>query len=141
MAALKGLVEFQLKNATELLELLGKEQVAIAQRISKEIEALAIQKNTLITQLQTTDERIGRHPEVESLTTDPELQTLVEQIRELITECQQRNELNGEALQRAQLSFHKLNNLMKQSQGKVGMTYTAKGQTNNVSTLGTNIKA
>ena len=141
MAALKGLVEFQLQNANELLSLLAQEQVAITQRISKQIEALALQKSTLITQLQTTDERIGRHPDVESLTTDPELKSLVEQIRTLILECQQRNELNGEALQRAQLSFHKLNNLMKQSQGKVGMTYTAKGQTNNVSTLGTNLKA
>ncbi|GAK82906.1 flagellar biosynthesis protein FlgN [Vibrio ponticus] len=141
MAALKGLVEFQLKNANDLSELLKKEQVAIAQRISKDIESIALQKNTLVTQLHTTDERIGRHPEVESLKTDPELSEMVAQIRTLIAECQQLNDINGIALQRAQLSFNKLNNLMKQSQGKMGMTYTAKGHTRNVSTLGTNLKA
>ncbi|GAB2655249.1 flagella synthesis protein FlgN [Vibrio panuliri] len=141
MATLKSLVEFQLKSASELSELLEKEQVAIAQRSAKEIESIAHQKNSLVLQLQTTDERIARHPEVESLKSDPELVVFVDQIRHTITECQQLNDVNGEALQRAQLSFNKLDNLMKQSQGKMGMTYTAKGHTRNVSTLGTNLKA
>jgi flagella synthesis protein FlgN len=141
MAALQGLVEFQLKNAEELSQLLGKEKVAITNRISKDIEQIAKQKITLIEQLRSTDERIAKHPDVESLSTNPELSPLVEKIRETITECQQANAINGEALQRAQLSFNKLNNLMQQSQGKLGMTYTAEGQTRNVSTLGTNIKA
>ncbi|KHT45215.1 flagella synthesis protein FlgN [Vibrio sinaloensis] len=141
MAALQGLVEFQLKNAEELSQLLGKEKVAITNRISKDIERIAKQKITLIEQLRSTDERIAKHPDVESLSTNPELSPLVEKIRQTITECQQVNAINGEALQRAQLSFNKLNNLMQQSQGKLGMTYTAEGQTRNVSTLGTNIKA
>ncbi|KHT47066.1 flagella synthesis protein FlgN [Vibrio sinaloensis] len=141
MAALQGLVEFQLKNAEELSQLLGKEKVAITNRISKDIEQIAKQKITLIEQLRSTDERIAKHPDVESLSTNPELSPLVEKIRQTITECQQANAINGEALQRAQLSFNKLNNLMQQSQGKLGMTYTAEGQTRNVSTLGTNIKA
>ncbi|MGF1908033.1 flagellar export chaperone FlgN [Vibrio kasasachensis] len=141
MAALKGLVDFQLKNANELSETLKKEQVAIAQRVSKDIESLAHVKSTLISQLQQTDERIGRHPDVESLNNNPELKPIVEQIRTIVAECQQLNDINGQALQRAHLSFNKLNNLMKQSQGKVGMTYTAKGHTRNISTLGTNLKA
>lgn len=141
MAALQGLVEFQLKNAQELSEVLVLEKHAIASRQSKDIESIAKQKITLIEQLQTTDERIRRHPEVESLATDPELSPQVEQIRTLVSQCQQANDINGQALQRAQLSFNKLNNLMKQSQGKLGMTYTPEGQTKNITTLGTNIKA
>ncbi|NOH81317.1 flagellar protein FlgN [Vibrio sp. RE86] len=141
MAALLGLVEFQLKNAQELTDVLEQEKHAITQRNSKEIEQLAKQKITLIEQLQSTDDRLRRHPDVETLTSDPELSPLVEQVRLLVGQCQQANEVNGQALQRAQLSFNKLNNLMKQSQGKLGMTYTAEGQTKNVTTLGTNIKA
>ncbi|EGA63495.1 flagellar export chaperone FlgN [Vibrio brasiliensis] len=141
MAALQGLVEFQLKNAQELSEVLVLEQHAIANRQSKEIESIAKQKITLIEQLQTTDDRIRRHPDVDTLTTDPELSPLVEQIRTIVSQCQQANDINGQALQRAQLSFNKLNNLMKQSQGKLGMTYTSEGQTKNITTLGTNIKA
>ncbi|KOO12915.1 molecular chaperone [Vibrio xuii] len=141
MAALHGLVEFQLKNALELNDVLEQEKHAITSRQSKDIEQIANKKVTLIEQLQVTDDRIRRHPDVESLTSDPELSPLVEQIRTLISQCQQANEVNGQALQRAQLSYNKLNNLMKQSQGKLGMTYTAEGQTKNVTTLGTNIKA
>ncbi len=141
MAALQGLVEFQLKSAEELSLLLEKEKLAITSRNSKDIEQLAKQKITLIEQLKVTDDRISRHPDVASLTTDPELSPLVIQIRTIIADCQQANAVNGEALQRAQLSFNKLNNLMQQSQGKLGMTYTAEGQTKNVTTLGTNLKA
>ncbi|KOO07338.1 flagella synthesis protein FlgN [Vibrio hepatarius] len=141
MAALQGLVEYQLKSAEELSLLLEKEKLAITSRNSKDIEQLAKQKITLIEQLKVTDDRISRHPDVASLTTDPELSPLVTQIRSIIADCQQANAINGEALQRAQLSFNKLNNLMQQSQGKLGMTYTADGQTKNVTTLGTNLKA
>ncbi len=141
MAALKGLIEFQLKNAIELSQLLEKEQLAITSRVSKDIEQVAKQKITLIEQLKITDERIARHPDVETLNAEPELSPLVKQIQSIIAECQKINTLNGEALQRAQSSFNKLNNLMQQSQGRLGMTYTAEGQTRNVSTLGTNIKA
>ncbi|UPQ88656.1 flagella synthesis protein FlgN [Vibrio sinaloensis] len=141
MAALLGLVQFQHKNAQQLSDVLDQEKHAIASRVSKDIEQCAKQKITLIEQLQTTDERIRRHPDVEDLNSDPELSPLVDEIRQLVSECQQKNDINGQALQRAQLSFNKLNNLMQQSQGKLGMTYTAEGQTKNVTTLGTNIKA
>ena len=141
MAALLGLIEFQYKSALELSDVLAQEKQAIANRVSKDIELIAKQKVILIEQLQNTDGRIRRHPDVESLTTDPELSPLVDKIRELISVCQQENDINGQALQRAQLSFNKLNNMMQQSQGKLGMTYTAEGQTKNVTTLGTNIKA
>lgn len=141
MAALKDLVEFQLQNAQGLSELLEHEKIAITSRVSVDIETLAKQKLTLISQLQQTDQRIATHPHVSSLTEDQYLHDLVEQIRAIVADCQQANIINGEALSRAQLSFNKLNNLMQQSLGKTGMTYNATGQTRSVSTLGTNIKA
>ncbi|MCG3730524.1 flagella synthesis protein FlgN [Vibrio cincinnatiensis] len=141
MAALKDLVEFQLKSAEELSALLDQEKVAITRRISTDIEAIAKQKITLVNQLQQTDHRISRHPDVKSLTEDDHLHTLMNQVRSIIHDCQQSNNVNGEALARAQLSFNKLNNLMQQSHGKIGMTYNATGQTHTISTLGTNLKA
>ncbi|MYM57825.1 flagellar protein FlgN [Vibrio sp. OCN044] len=141
MASLSSLIEFQLQSAHELSDILEKEKLAITARSAKDIEQLAAEKLSLITKLQQTDDRIGQHPDVASLTTDPNLSPLVEEIRATIADCQQANIVNGEALQRAQMSFNKLNNLMQQSQGKLGMTYNADGQTKNVTTLGTNIKA
>jgi len=141
MAALKDLIEFQLKNAQDLSALLEQEKIAITSRIATDIAALAKEKITLVNQLQQTDQRISNHPHVSSLTEDEYLDNLVHQIRTLVQKCQQANAINGEALNRAQLSFNKLNNLMQQSHGKIGMTYNATGQTHTVSTLGTNIKA
>lgn len=141
MAALKDLIEFQLHNAQELFAVLDSEKHAITQRVSSDIDTLAKRKITLVQQLEHTDQRIAAHPHLAQLTEDNELQTTVQNIRQLIEQCQQANLINGEALNRAQLSFNKLNNLMQQSHGKVGMTYNAAGQTHTLSTLGTNIKA
>lgn len=141
MASLTSLIDFQLKNATDLSLLLEREKIAITNRVSKEIERLAKEKVTLISQLNQTDQRIADHPDVSSLNENPDIKSTVDKIRSIIHDCQQANLVNGEALQRAQLSYNKLNNMMQQSHGKIGMTYDAEGQTQNISTLGTNLKA
>lgn len=141
MAKLVDLLDYQLQNAQALSALLEKEKLAIVERVAAQIELLAKEKLTLITQLQQTDQRIAGSSEVNLLTEDPALQEKVTTIRDLVQACKQANEVNGEALQRAQLSYNRLNNLMQQSRGKFGMTYTAGGQTRSISTLGTDLKA
>ncbi len=141
MAALKDLVEFQLTNALSLSQLLAEEKIAITQRVSADIESLAKKKLEIITLLRQTDERIAKHDNVDQLKQDGELKEKVANIQSVIHDCQQANNVNGDALQRAQLSYNKLNNLMQQSHGKIGMTYNAGGQTHTISTLGTTIKA
>ncbi len=141
MAALVDLVNFQLENAKALSTVLRQETQAITARVSTEIESIAKQKMTLIDQLRTTDQRIASHPHVKQLTEDENLSQIVAQIQSIVMNCQQVNHVNGESLSRAQLSFNKLNNMLQQSHGKIGMTYNAGGKTHTVSTLGTNIKA
>lgn len=141
MAKIVDLVNYQFENAQALSLLLEKEKFAITSRHAADIEKLAKEKLKLIQQLQQTDQRIGSHMDLDLLTTDTALKEKVDLIRSIVLDCQQANEVNGEALQRAQLSYNKLNNLMQQSRGKIGMTYTAGGQTSTVKTLGTNIKA
>lgn len=141
MAALNDLVEFQLENAQKLSQVLEREKVAITHRSSADIASTAQEKLTLINLLNQTDQRIAKHPDVHRLNEEDHLQSLIASIRSIIHDCQQANLINGEALSRAQVSFNKLNNLMQQSHGKIGMTYNATGKTHTVSTLGTNLKA
>ncbi|AYV20644.1 MULTISPECIES: flagella synthesis protein FlgN [Vibrio] len=141
MAALVDLVEYQLKNAKALSMLLSEETKAITARESSEIERFAKEKMAIIGQLQQTDQRLAQHQDVARLTEEAVLVQKVADIKSIILDCQQLNDINGQSLQRAQLSFNKLNNLMQQSHGKVGMTYNAGGQTHTLSTLGTNLKA
>ncbi|GAL33143.1 flagella synthesis protein FlgN [Vibrio maritimus] len=141
MAALVDLIDYQLKNAKALSLLLAEETKAIAARESSEIERIAKEKMTLVGQLQQTDKRLSEHQDVHRLTDEAPLAQKVADIKSIVLDCQQLNDINGQSLQRAQLSFNKLNNLMQQSHGKIGMTYNAGGQTHTLSTLGTNLKA
>ncbi len=141
MASLTSLLEYQVQNAQSLSDLLEQEKIAIANRIAVDIEAIAKDKLALINLLQQTDRRISEHQDIEQLTSVQQYSDRVSHIQSIIHDCQQMNDINGEALQRAQLSFNKLHNLMQQSRGKIGMTYNADGQTHTISTLGTNIKA
>ncbi|ANN27304.1 flagellar export chaperone FlgN [Vibrio vulnificus] len=141
MAALVDLVNFQLENAKALSIVLEKESKIIASRVSADIEKIAKEKMTLIGRLQQTDQRIASHPHVNQLTEDTYLRETVASIQSIILDCQQINQINGEALTRAQSSFNKLNNMLQHSHGKIGMTYNAGGKTHTISTLGTNIKA
>ncbi|GLO61585.1 molecular chaperone [Vibrio sp. MACH09] len=141
MAKLADLLDYQLQNAQALSSLLESEKVAITSRVSNDIETLAKEKLVLISQLQQTDQRIASHDDVALITEDDSYKDKVNQIRSIVHDCKQSNEVNGEALQRAQLSYNKLSNLMQQSRGKIGMTYTSGGRTSTVSTLGTDIKA
>jgi flagellar biosynthesis protein FlgN len=141
MAALKDLLDFQLKSAQSLLELLDQEKLAITQRVSSDIEHIAKQKMALVITLGDTDKRIAAHSDVKSLTEDETFSNLVETIRNIIQECHEANNINGQALERANISFNKLNNILNQTQSRLGMTYSADGQTKSISTLGTDIKA
>ncbi|HDY8139372.1 TPA: flagellar export chaperone FlgN [Vibrio vulnificus] len=141
MAALVDLVNFQFESAKALSIVLEKESKIIASRVSADIEKIAKEKMTLIGRLQQTDQRIASHPHVNQLTEDTYLRETVASIQSIILDCQQINQINGEALTRAQSSFNKLNNMLQHSHGKIGMTYNAGGKTHTISTLGTNIKA
>ncbi|ELQ2336940.1 flagellar export chaperone FlgN [Vibrio vulnificus] len=141
MAALVDLVNFQFENAKALSIVLEKESKIIASRVSADIEKIAKEKMTLIGRLQQTDQRIASHPHVNQLIEDAYLRETVASIQSIILDCQQINQINGEALTRAQSSFNKLNNMLQHSHGKIGMTYNAGGKTHTISTLGTNIKA
>lgn len=141
MAALADLVNFQLQNAKALSDLLDSEKTAITSRKSTDIERIAKEKVVLVEQLRTTDQRIEAHSNISELTENPDLAQLVKIIKSVVYDCHQANLVNGEALNRAHLSFKKLSNMMQQSHGKIGMTYNAGGQTHTISTLGTNVKA
>ena len=138
---IEQLLELQHTALVSLAELLNQEKTAIAHRRALEIEQFAKEKLTLINSIQQHDYLIANHPQRQQLQDDELLSQHVDAIQQLVTLCKQRNDINGEALQRAQLSFHKLNNLFQQSRGRYQMTYNCDGKAQNVRSLGTNLKA
>lgn len=138
---IEQLLELQHTALVSLTELLNQEKTAIAHRRALEIEQFAKEKLAIINSVQQHDYLIANHPQRQQLHDDIQLNQQVEQIQQLVTVCKQRNDINGEVLQRAQLSFHKLNNLFQQSRGRHQMTYNCDGKAQNVRSLGTNLKA
>ncbi|MDX1302381.1 flagella synthesis protein FlgN [Photobacterium sp.] len=139
--SIEQLLELQNATLISLSRLLEQEKGAIVNRQSVEIDRLAKDKLALINQIQQQDHLIASHTHRQQLVDNPELVQKVEQIKVIVARCKEYNAVNGEALQRAQLSFHKLNNLFQQSRGKQQMTYNSEGVAQNIRSLGTNIKA
>jgi flagella synthesis protein FlgN len=138
---IEQLLEQQHTNLSSLTTLLVQEQQAIVERQSEQILQCAQQKSALIDTIKLVDHQLAVHPDKSRLSGDPILAEKVKQLRALADDCQSTNQINGEALMRAQLSFHKLNNLLQQSRGKHQMTYNSEGMTQNTRTLGTDLKA
>ncbi|MEJ2764181.1 flagellar export chaperone FlgN [Photobacterium sp. MCCC 1A19761] len=139
--SIEQLLALQLATLESLSRLLEQEKTAIVTRKSTDIARLANDKLALLNQVQQQDHLIASHAHRQQLTENPQLANQVSLIKTTVAQCKEINEVNGEALQRAQLSFHKLNNLFQQSRGKQQMTYNSSGVAQNVRSLGTNIKA
>ncbi|MBC7002001.1 flagellar export chaperone FlgN [Photobacterium sp. BZF1] len=139
--SIEQLLEQQQVNLTSLTTLLAQEQKAIVERKSEQILECAQKKSALIDSIKLVDHQLSVHPEQSRLAEGGDLSANVATLRSLADDCQSTNDVNGEALMRAQLSFHKLNNLLQQSRGKHQMTYTSEGMTQNTRTLGTDLKA
>lgn len=138
---IEQLLELQQATLVSLSRLLEQEKAAIVERKAADIARLATDKLNLIHQVQQQDHLLASHAQRQQLTDNPELAEKVESLKATVARCKEINEVNGEALQRAQLSFHKLNNLFQQSRGKHQMTYNSEGAAQNIRSLGTNIKA
>ncbi|GAB6259860.1 flagellar protein FlgN [Photobacterium sp. CCB-ST2H9] len=123
-----------------LLRLLEQEREAIVKRQSGDITRFARDKKELVDKIQLQDQQIARHSQSSQLKENPDFVSQVDTIQHLLSECMHHNELNGAALQRAQLSFHKLNNLFQQSLGH-HQTYNKEGIAQNLRSIGTNLKA
>lgn len=136
-----SIVNEQLTIVQSLEIVLKKEKIAIQHRNNNDITLLAEKKLSLVNQLQTNDKILAEHPEKNQLKTNSKLVSVVDDIKTILKRCQHENEVNGLALNYAQQSNTKLRNLFTQSRGKLSMTYGSDGQTKNVNTLGTNIKA
>ncbi len=129
----------QAEDVNALLDVMKAETSAIASRKATDIDALAKQKLALINAIRQRDQFLARCPELASPSDETKEQII--NIQDVLTQCHQKNENNGIALQRAQLSMHKLRNLFQEATGKSEMTYDSEGQASGSRTLGTNIKA
>ena len=113
----------------ELKVVLEAERAAIRDRDMKGLPKLTEQKSNMMLKLQSNDQRLKLHPQA------AELKTLylssVNQIKDKLSECKRRNEINGKLIKLCLNSTKRVFGLLMDMRDRdtKNMTYTQKGTT------------
>ncbi|SHI09273.1 flagella synthesis protein FlgN [Ferrimonas marina] len=140
-SGLADLLSQQLIRLDQLLALLEQETDALVQRDVDLIEQLLKRKLTMLDEVKAADDTLGRHPQRALLKTDPTLAEQVEQGKDKLVQCQQRNAHNQEQAELVAASLTRLQQVLQSAHKSHAMTYTGEGGTHVGQRLGRTIKA
>lgn len=135
---LDQLLTLQRDDLTAVIELLSAERNALKQRDIDALGQVAQQKSTLLSQIQARDSEITALFQQQQHDQPHELE---QEIKTLLAECKQLNEINGQAIELSLLSLSRLHAAMAQAQGQGSVTYDNKGQTQATISTGRSIEA
>ncbi|MGN0903171.1 MAG: flagella synthesis protein FlgN [Succinivibrio sp.] len=113
-----------------LLKVISGEFEALRVRRVDALKALSQMKSEMMVKLQSNDQKIKLHPEVESLKTVYSAE--VQQIKAKMSQCKYRNEVNGSLIKMLMQSNNKLKAALLGARDAVtcNMTYNDKGSAN-----------
>ncbi len=123
----------------EMFAILEQELEAIKQRRGDALVELAKNKETLLTAIRQADSAINNESNIELINTTPELTQLKQEVIDLLTQCQQKNEVCYLTATQNQVAVEQVKNLL--IGGSKNTTYNEQGQKSNYGSLGKGIKA
>lgn len=127
MMPLIELLKQQQQNLDTMMTLLEQELDLLKQRHAIPLAEVAEQKQQLLEQIQALDSSISAHPDVAELNTS--LLSQQQQLRETLTHCQEKNDVNGRLIELTLNSNRRLANMLTQIRDKNNITYDSKGHT------------
>lgn len=136
---LDNLLQEQTQHLVKLKALLVDELEAIKLRAGDKITEIANQKEALLKKVVETDQSIANTPNVESLTSEPQLQEAKSVINDLLQECQTQNEVIYLTAKQNEIAIDQVKSLLLG--GSKNSTYDAYGQKKSGPTLTKGIKA
>lgn len=128
--SLAALLTQQKTQLELLLEITQQELELIVTRKALELPPLAEKKQTLLTQIQTTDAELANHPERDSLSTDYHRQ--VSSLRELVEQCQEQSQVAEQLLEQSLNGVRQLANILSRLHERQSVTYDQKGHTKGI---------
>lgn len=128
--SLAALLTQQKTQLELLLEITQQELELIVTRKALELPPLAEKKQTLLTQIQTTDTELANHPERDSLSTDYHRQ--VSSLRELVEQCQEQSQVAEQLLEQSLNGVRQLANILSRLHERQSVTYDQKGHTKGI---------
>ncbi|ART83347.1 flagellar biosynthesis protein FlgN [Oceanisphaera profunda] len=128
--SLAALLVQQKSQLELLLDITQQELELIVHRKALELPPLAEQKQTLLTQIQSTDAELANHPERERLSSDylPQVNSL----RQLVEQCQEQSQVAEQLLEQSLNGVRQLGNILSRLHERQSMTYDQKGHTKGI---------
>ena len=113
-----------------LLEITQQELELIVQRKALALPPLAARKQTLLSQIQSTDAELAGHPERERLSGD--YQPQVASLRQLVEQCQKQSQVAEQLLEQSLNGVRQLANILSRLHERQSVTYDQKGHTKGI---------
>ena len=110
---------------------------------SRELEILAkasVEKETILTKINQLDKEISHYTSLDVLQKDENHSEQVARIINLLHDCKQQNEINGQIINNSQIAINRFKNMLQKSISNNTMTYDSKGKTS-ISNISIGIKA
>lgn len=142
MSKLENAIQEQITYLQELQQVLESELHLISSRDAEALINLLKKKETLLDTVQQQDNIISEFygqlaPEQKD---EVVLKELLNDAKEMVTQCQYRTQINKTAVEQGQLRLEHLRNLLLESRAKESMTYDKSGRTKG-GTTGSGIRA
>ncbi|WP_372872427.1 flagella synthesis protein FlgN [Shewanella sp.] len=140
MNELTSLLAQQQALLNELLVLIEAEKAALIAQQADELLTLAEKKSAALLALKKNDDTLAAHPAMQRLTSDPELAAMVDATKSTLAQCKRDNQLNAQLIEHNEASINRLAQALQMSRNANSLTYTGKGRTSTIASLGNSIE-
>ncbi|BDY04002.1 flagellar protein FlgN [Ferrimonas sp. YFM] len=140
-SGIHALIGAQQERLSNLLQLLEQETEALLERDADKIESLLKQKLAQLDKIAGGDKELESHPQVADIKSDPQAMAGVTRCREILAECQVKNQHNNQLADQFLASLGRLQQLLNATRNPNALTYNQEGTTTTGGRLGKVIKA
>ncbi len=137
---LAAILADQVAQLRLLLELQAQEKDLLIKRDAPALDVLTQRKEHLLDSIQNLDQQLTEHSLRQNISTDPELRQQQQVILDLLQQCQDNNEVNGQLVRTTLGRIHHLKQTIQAAHSGTAVTYTSKGKTSS-GPSGSSIKA
>ena len=139
-ATITPLLNNQEAELTKLYSLLSNELEILKKRELSILEQAATEKEAVLTKINLLDKEISHYVSLDALLEDDSHKEQVSRIINLLHDCKQQNEVNGQIINNSQIAINRFKNMLQKSISNNTMTYDNKGKTS-ISNSSLGIKA
>ena len=120
------LVAKQHQQLTLLVQIIANEKQILQQHDPQKLLTISQEKNTLLIAIQQLDQQIGQDQSFAQDKAAGNLTQELAEIADLLINCQQQNQVNGQIIQQSQLAVERMKTSLLENHNKNAITYDKK---------------